>query len=134
RLVTIVSPDSAALHPGLGLRRLSGAKSPCPVDRPYTELQRPEQYMEPGRRPRRPAAPHTRCVHKSLRCSCTNCTAIPPSPRPADATRCADPDRTSPAAKPPGRLVSRKNGGRFLGQGGESPTADPVQTNCLSSS
>src|SRR5215203_3934457 len=41
----------------------------------------------------------------------TNCTAIEPSPT-ADATRLTDRWRTSPAAKMPGTLVSRKKGSR----------------------
>ena len=42
-------------------------------------------------------------------------TAIAPSPT-ADATRFADSDRTSPATKMPGTLVSRWYGGRSSGQ------------------
>jgi hypothetical protein len=45
------------------------------------------------------------------RCSATNRTAIPPSPT-AGATILVDPDRTSPTANTPGRLVSTKNGAR----------------------
>lgn len=45
----------------------------------------------------------------SFRYSWTNCTAIAPSPT-AEATRLTDPDRTSPAAKTPGRLASSRNG------------------------
>ena len=45
-------------------------------------------------------------VHASLRNSWTNWTAIAPSPT-AVATRLTDPERTSPAANTPGRLVSR---------------------------
>src|SRR5690242_14993108 len=41
------------------------------------------------------------------RCSCTNCTAIEPSPT-AAAQRFVDPERTSPAAKTPGTLVSSR--------------------------
>lgn len=48
--------------------------------------------------------------HRFRRCSCTNRTAAAPSPT-ADATRRAEPLRTSPAAKTPGRLVSRDSGG-----------------------
>src|SRR2546423_11231743 len=69
---------------------------------------------------------------RSFRCSWTNCTAIDPSPT-ADATRLTDPDRTSPAANTPGRLVSRKNGGRFAVQCGDDTRPGPVLTNCFSS-
>src|SRR5262252_288611 len=51
--------------------------------------------------------------HISWRYSCTNRTAIAPSPT-ADATRLTDSGRTSPAAKTPARLVSSKNGCREL--------------------
>ena len=50
-----------------------------------------------------------------LRYSCTNWTAMAPSPT-AEATRFTDPERTSPAAKTPGRLVSSRNGGRAMPQ------------------
>ena len=53
------------------------------------------------------AAPHI-----SFRYSCTNWTAIEPSPT-AEATRLTEPERTSPAAKTPRRLVSSRNGWRF---------------------
>ena len=46
-----------------------------------------------------------------FRYSWTNCTAIAPSPT-AEATLLTEPDRTSPAAKTPGRLASSRNGGR----------------------
>ncbi|MDQ3062226.1 MAG: hypothetical protein M3R14_05100 [Acidobacteriota bacterium] len=52
------------------------------------------------------------CEFNSLRYSWTNCTAIEPSPT-AEATRLTESLRTSPAAKTPARLVSRKNGGLF---------------------
>jgi hypothetical protein len=41
------------------------------------------------------------------RCACTNCTAIAPSPT-AVAQRLVEPERTSPAAKMPGTLVSSR--------------------------
>src|SRR5712691_6160626 len=44
-----------------------------------------------------------------------NCTAIAPSPT-LEATRLMEPCRTSPAAKMPGTLVSRKKGSRSSGQ------------------
>src|SRR5678816_970579 len=56
-------------------------------------------------------------------------TAIPPSPT-AAAQRFTDPERTSPAAKIPGRLVSRAAGARlFCDQSGESETSAPVLMN-----
>ena len=42
-------------------------------------------------------------------------TAMAPSPT-AEATRLTFPERTSPAAKTPGALVSSRRGGRFSGQ------------------
>src|SRR5213592_1258975 len=45
---------------------------------------------------------------------CTNDTAIEPSPT-ADATRLIFPPRISPTANTPGRLVSRRYGGRLSG-------------------
>src|SRR5216110_516207 len=60
-------------------------------------------------------------------------TAIPPSPT-AAAQRFTDPDRTSPAAKIPGRLVSSGAGRRlFLCHAGASATSLPVLTNPFSS-
>src|SRR5678816_4921824 len=60
-------------------------------------------------------------------------TAIPPSPT-AAAQRFTDPDRTSPAAKIPGRLVSSGVGRRlFSRHAGASATPAPVLTNPLSS-
>src|SRR5438093_13665840 len=50
--------------------------------------------------------------HISLRYSCTNWTAIAPSPT-AEATRLTESDRTSPAANTPARLVSSRNGCRL---------------------
>lgn len=50
--------------------------------------------------------------HISFKYSCTNWTAIAPSPT-DDATRLTEPDRTSPAANTPGWLVSRSNGCRL---------------------
>src|SRR5438132_6120201 len=73
-----------------------------------------------------------RLSHLSLRYSCTNWTAIEPSPT-AEATRLAEPDRTSPAAKTPGRLVSNRNGCRFRVHCRESPNSIPVRTKCFSS-
>src|SRR5690348_11170393 len=46
-----------------------------------------------------------------LRVSCTPSTAMPPSPT-AAAQRFTEPERTSPAAKMPGRLVSSGPGAR----------------------
>src|SRR5256885_653060 len=53
------------------------------------------------------------------RCWWTNCTAIDPSPT-AAAHRLLEPDRTSPAAKMPGTLVSSRL---------SAPAASPVRTN-----
>ena len=50
-------------------------------------------------------------VHIPFRCSWTNWTAIAPSPT-AEVKRFTEPDRTSPAANTPGRLVSSRNGCR----------------------
>src|SRR3954451_221250 len=56
-------------------------------------------------------------------------TAIPPSPT-AAAQRFTDPERTSPAAKIPGRLVSSGAGRRlFSRQAGASAISFPVLTN-----
>src|SRR6266481_3948753 len=60
-------------------------------------------------------------------------TAIPPSPT-AAAQRFTDPERTSPAAKIPGRLVSSGAGRRlFSRHAGASTTSLPVLTNPFSS-
>src|SRR6266568_3739628 len=60
-------------------------------------------------------------------------TAIPPSPT-AAAQRLTDPDRTSPAAKMPGRLVSSGPGCRLLPRhDGASTTSAPVLINPFSS-
>src|SRR6476660_4057092 len=60
-------------------------------------------------------------------------TAIPPSPT-AAAQRFTDPDRTSPAAKIPGRLVSSGAGRRLLSRhAGAATTSLPVLTNPFSS-
>src|SRR5688572_11658777 len=67
-------------------------------------------------------------LHISLRYSCTNRTAMAPSPT-ADATRLMESDRTSPAAKTPARLVSRRNGCRRPVQWGESAKVAPVLMN-----
>ena len=68
----------------------------------------------------------------SFRYSCTNWTAIDPSPT-AEATRLTEPDRTSPAANTPGRLVSSRNGSRPLAQCGDRARAGPVRTKPFSS-
>src|SRR5262249_53242628 len=47
----------------------------------------------------------------SARYSCARRTTMEPSPT-ADATRFIGPERTSPAANPPGTLVSRGSGSR----------------------
>src|SRR5436305_13368093 len=60
-------------------------------------------------------------------------TAIPPSPT-AAAHRFTDPERTSPAAKIPGRLVSSGAGRRlFSRHAGASATSLPVLTNPFAS-
>src|SRR2546430_12525446 len=60
-------------------------------------------------------------------------TAIPPSPT-AAAQRFTDPERTSPAAKIPGRLVSSGPGCRLLPRhNGASTTSAPVLINPFSS-
>src|SRR6476646_4752750 len=61
-----------------------------------------------------------------------NCTAMAPSPT-AEATRLVEPNRTSPAAKTPGLLVSRKNGSRSAVQYGEADISGPVFTKPLGS-
>src|SRR5437016_4259015 len=55
-----------------------------------------------------------------------------PSPT-AEATRLTEPERTSPAANTPGRLVSSRNGCRFNVQCGESTKSIPVRTKFFSS-
>src|SRR5919106_4260864 len=70
---------------------------------------------------------------KVPRASCTPATAIPPSPT-AAAQRFTDPERTSPAAKIPGQLVSSGPGGRLLSfHAGAWRTAGPVLMNPFSS-
>src|SRR5213594_1399910 len=60
-------------------------------------------------------------------------TAIPPSPT-AAAQRLTDPERTSPAAKIPGRLVSSGAGRRLLSRhAGASEISEPVLMNPFSS-
>src|SRR5438105_5308790 len=60
-------------------------------------------------------------------------TAIPPSPT-AAAQRLTDPERTSPAAKIPGRLVSSGAGRRsFSRHAGASATSAPALMNPFSS-
>src|SRR5262249_55197752 len=71
-------------------------------------------------------------LYISFRYSCTNWTAIAPSPT-AEATRLTEPERTSPAANTPGWLVSSRNGGRRKFQRGESPMSIPVRTKSFSS-
>src|SRR5882724_1643217 len=71
-------------------------------------------------------------IHIVFKYSCTNWTAIDPSPT-AEATRLTEPERTSPAANTPGWLVSRRNGCRRAVQWGDSARAAPVRTNSLSS-
>src|SRR5512144_556901 len=68
----------------------------------------------------------------ALRYSCTNWTTIAPSPT-AEAMRLTEPDRTSPAANTPGRLVSSRKGGRRAVQWGDCARARPVWTNPLAS-
>src|SRR5437879_6574699 len=64
-------------------------------------------------------------THRFLKYSCTNATAMAASPT-AEVTRFIEPERTSPAAKTPDRLVSRKWGWRCAVQKGEFVTAAPV--------
>src|SRR5437899_13010981 len=71
-------------------------------------------------------------AHISFRYSWTNWTAIAPSPT-AEATRLTDPERTSPAANTPVRLVSSRNGGRRRDQCGDRAKSAPVRTNPLAS-
>src|SRR5438093_1100801 len=66
----------------------------------------------------------------SLRYSCTNLTAIAPSPT-AEATRLIESDRTSPAANMPGRLVSSRNGCLGELQCGDCARTAPVRINPL---
>jgi class 3 adenylate cyclase len=62
------------------------------------------------------------------RCCRTKRTAMPPSPA-AGATILVDPERTSPTAKTPGRLVSTRNGSRPNAfQSSRSPSRGPVRT------
>src|ERR687896_602331 len=70
--------------------------------------------------------------YRSFKYSCTNWTAIAPSPT-AAATRLTEPDRTSPAANTPGRLVSRKYGYRRADPCGDCVRSEPVRTKPLSS-
>jgi hypothetical protein len=59
----------------------------------------------------------TAWFHIAFMYSCTNWTAMAPSPT-AEATRLMEPSRTSPAVKTPGRLVSSRKGSRRPGQTG----------------
>src|SRR3989454_8977999 len=70
--------------------------------------------------------------HISLRYSCTNWTAIAPSPT-AEATRLTESDRTSPAANTPARLVSSRNGCRLPVHCGDCASDGPVLMNPLPS-
>src|SRR5207244_2317397 len=70
--------------------------------------------------------------HTSLRYSCTNWTAIAPSPT-AEATRLTESDRTSPAANTPARLVSSRNGCRLPIQCGDCASDGPVMMKPLAS-
>src|SRR5438046_10490147 len=72
-------------------------------------------------------------LRRDARLMWTPATAMPPSPT-AAAQRLTEPDRTSPAAKIPGRLVSSGPGWRlFSFQAGAFATVDPVLMNPLSS-
>src|SRR5438094_8451070 len=72
-------------------------------------------------------------LRRDARLMWTPATAMPPSPT-AAAQRLTDPDRTSPAAKMPGRLVSNGVGCCLLARhAGASATAAPVLMNPLSS-
>src|SRR5438094_4412151 len=65
-------------------------------------------------------------LRRDARLMWTPATAIPPSPT-AAAQRLTDPERTSPAAKIPGRLVSSGPGRRlFSRHAGASATSAPV--------
>src|SRR5205085_9226188 len=75
----------------------------------------------------------TELLRRDARLAWTPATAIPPSPT-AAAQRFTDPDRTSPAAKIPGRLVSSGAGRRlFARHAGDSATSAPVLINPFSS-
>src|SRR6266566_204828 len=70
---------------------------------------------------------------RSASAVCTPATAMPPSPT-AAAQRLTEPERTSPAAKMAGRLVSSGLGGRlFSFQAGAFATSVPVLINPFSS-
>src|SRR4030095_8331927 len=73
------------------------SRAPCSVERHRVEA------VVAGRG--RGAKLCARCcahAHRPLKYSCTNWTAIEPSPT-AEATRLIEPERTSPAANTPGR-------------------------------
>src|SRR3954464_15946900 len=53
------------------------------------------------------AGTHRTAAGCAARCLCTNCTAMEPSPT-AAAQRFVEPERTSPAAKMPGTVVSSR--------------------------
>src|SRR5438094_1841008 len=75
----------------------------------------------------------TDALRRNARLMWTPATAMPPSPT-AAAQRLTDPERTSPAAKIPGRLVSSAAGLRlFALQAGASAMSTPVLINPLSS-
>ena len=63
----------------------------------------------------------------SLRYWCTKAIAMLPSPT-AEATRFTGPERTSPQAKMPGTLVSRRYRSRSRCHSLSSPTSGPVST------
>src|SRR5216117_1063306 len=72
-------------------------------------------------------------LRRDARLTWTPATAMPPSPT-AAAQRLTDPERTSPAAKIPGRLVSSGAGRRlFALQAGASAMSAPVLMNPFSS-
>src|SRR5215470_17497847 len=72
-------------------------------------------------------------LRRDARLMCIPATAIPPSPT-AAAQRFTDPERTSPAAKIPGRLVSSGAGRRLLSRhAGASATSAPGLMNPFSS-
>src|SRR5207248_5476990 len=95
-----VKPPAAALQALLAAFHLSGKLA-----------HRNLVEMRAGARAHRTAA------GVAARCECTSCTAIEPSPT-AVAQRFVEPDRTSPAAKMPGTLVSSRLG---------APAASPVR-------
>ena len=83
-----------------------------------------------------PAPARVRRSHASPSTLCTSCTQIEPSPT-ADATRFTFPERTSPTANTPGRVVSSKYGWRASGHSAATRSSRlrsvPVLTNPRSS-